>query len=58
VRELGGRKDAGSHVRTTDNFKIEFPNRVGSGLAIVKHLIGLHGGQAVAENRPEGARGS
>ncbi|HEU5254530.1 MAG TPA: ATP-binding protein [Vicinamibacterales bacterium] len=30
------------------------PGGTGLGLAIVKHLIELHGGQAVAENRPEG----
>jgi len=30
------------------------PGGTGLGLAIVKHLVELHGGQAVAENRPEG----
>jgi two-component system, OmpR family, phosphate regulon sensor histidine kinase PhoR len=30
------------------------PGGTGLGLAIVRHLIELHGGQAVAENRPEG----
>jgi two-component system phosphate regulon sensor histidine kinase PhoR len=30
------------------------PGGTGLGLAIVKHLIELHGGHAVAENRPEG----
>jgi len=30
------------------------PGGTGLGLAIVKHLVELHGGEAVAENRPEG----
>ena len=30
------------------------PGGTGLGLAIVKHLVELHGGQAAAENRPEG----
>ena len=30
------------------------PGGTGLGLAIVKHLVELHGGRAVAENRPEG----
>jgi len=30
------------------------PGGTGLGLAIVKHLVELHGGQAVAQNRPEG----
>jgi two-component system, OmpR family, phosphate regulon sensor histidine kinase PhoR len=30
------------------------PGGTGLGLAIVKHLVELHGGQASAENRPEG----
>jgi two-component system, OmpR family, phosphate regulon sensor histidine kinase PhoR len=30
------------------------PGGTGLGLAIVKHLVELHGGQATAENRPEG----
>jgi len=30
------------------------PGGTGLGLAIVKHLVELHGGQAMAENRPEG----
>ena len=30
------------------------PGGTGLGLAIVKHLVELHGGQAVAENRPDG----
>ena len=30
------------------------PGGTGLGLAIVKHLVELHGGQAIAENRPEG----
>ena len=34
------------------------PGGTGLGLAIVKHLVELHGGQASAENRPEGGRDS
>ena len=30
------------------------PGGTGLGLAIVKHLVELHGGEAHAENRPEG----
>ena len=30
------------------------PGGTGLGLAIVKHLVELHGGEAIAENRPEG----
>jgi two-component system phosphate regulon sensor histidine kinase PhoR len=30
------------------------PGGTGLGLAIVKHLVELHGGHAIAENRPEG----
>src|SRR6185295_13696505 len=30
------------------------PGGTGLGLAIVKHLVELHGGQATAENRPDG----
>jgi two-component system phosphate regulon sensor histidine kinase PhoR len=30
------------------------PGGTGLGLAIVKHLVELHGGEAVAQNRPEG----
>jgi two-component system phosphate regulon sensor histidine kinase PhoR len=30
------------------------PGGTGLGLAIVKHLVELHGGEAVADNRPEG----